>query len=173
MACTKATKPTNWLGTGSEILAQLNSLHCSFVLRFHSDHDTTFWGKLALLKLYIFCDVNPIYIWGIQYAPCLHTIYQNCMFFCLACALFHYLFTEGNVKWVKTNQLHAPFQPISHKSLKIQFLPFLLFAAAYFKSDWFHPNFVHYVYWEEAKKLEQKYMYLIHWKLKCLTHFIC
>ena len=143
MACTKATKPTNWLGTGSEILAQLNSLHCSFVLRFHSDHDTAFSGKLALLKLYIFCDVNPIYIWGIQYAPCLHTIYQNCMFFCLACALFHYLFTEGNVKWVKTNQLRYMhlFNPFPTNAWKYkndhqqQFLRFLLFAAAYFKSD--------------------------------------
>ena len=93
----------DWLGTGPEqILDQLHFLQCSFVLSFHSDHDTAFSGKLALLKLYIFCDVNPIYIWGIQYAPCLHTIYLNCMFFCLACALFHYLFTEGNVKWVKS-----------------------------------------------------------------------
>ena len=82
MACTKATKPTNWLGTGSkQILAQLNFLHCSFLLRFHSDHDTAFSGKLALLKRYIFCDVNPIYIWGIQYAPvCTQFIKTVCFF---------------------------------------------------------------------------------------------
>ena len=136
---TQVTQLADWLGTGPEqILDQLHFLQCSFVLSFHSDHDTAFSGKLALLKLYIFCVSTP-YIWGIQYAPCLHTIYQNCMFFCLACALFSYLLTAGNVKCGKTNKhFFNPFPTNAWKYKNYhqqQFVPFLLFAAAYFKSD--------------------------------------
>ena len=63
-----------------------------------------FLRKISLIKTVYFLRYQPHIYLGYEIHPCRHTICQNCMFFCLACALFSYLLTAGNVKCGKTNK---------------------------------------------------------------------